>query len=123
MHLTATDLWMFLFLISISLAIYFFRHRLLAIFERVRYQRIPRSSNFEQDIEDGLTSETFDLNQNLEQNDTRPGLDSEEIRLIMKREGVSFDQARLLRQQRKLKANNVDPATGLPLDPKAVFFS
>jgi hypothetical protein len=73
---------------------------------------------------DGLTSETFDLSQNLRDGDTRAGLEnSEEIKRIMEQEGVGFDQARLLNQQRKFKSNNIDPQTGLPRDPKFVSFS
>ena len=41
----------------------------------------------------------------------------------MKTEHVTFDQARLIRQQRKFKTNNIDPQTGLPRDPKLVTFS
>jgi len=75
------------------------------------------------DIENGLTSETFDLSQNIRDGDSRPGLDSEEIKQIMEQEGVGFDQARLLRQQRMFKNNDIDPKTGLPKDPKFVSFS
>ena len=41
----------------------------------------------------------------------------------MRTENVTFDQARLIRQQRKFKTNNIDPQTGLPKDPKLVTFS
>ncbi|CAG8491490.1 5717_t:CDS:10 [Ambispora leptoticha] len=82
------------------------------------------TTSFETDIEDGLTSETFDLSQNLREGDSRAGLeDSDEIKKIMAREGVGFDQARLIRQQRKFKNNNIDPQTGVPKDPKFVSFS
>jgi hypothetical protein len=75
-------------------------------------------------MENGLTSETFDLEQNIIDGDSRPGLeDSEEIKRIMKTDNVTFDQARLIRQQRKFKTNNIDPQTGLPKDPKLVTFS
>ncbi|CAG8442042.1 1442_t:CDS:2 [Funneliformis caledonium] len=92
-----------------------------------RYQRLPTvfsSNSFQNDIENGLTSETFDLEQNIIEGDSRPGLeDSEEIKRIMEVEHVNFDQARLIRQQRKFKTNNIDPQTGLPRDPKLVTFS
>lgn len=62
--------------------------------------------SFEDDIEDGLTSSHFDLNTNLQEEDSRAGLkDKEEILKIMKKQHVSFDEARLIRQQRLLKKN------------------
>jgi len=104
-----------------------FRHRIAELMNKaIGYRRLPffTIGSFEQDVENGLTSVTFDLNQNIEDGDTRPGLsDTEEIKRIMKRRGVSFDEARLIRQQQLLKKNNVDPVTGLPLDPKAVYFN
>ncbi|CAG8465584.1 12000_t:CDS:10 [Ambispora gerdemannii] len=91
------------------------------------YRRLPAffsTTSFETDIEDGLTSETFDLSQNLHDGDSRAGLeDSDEIKKIMKQEGIGFDQARLIRQQQKFKTNNIDPQTGVPKDPKFVSFS
>ncbi|KAI9271799.1 hypothetical protein BDA99DRAFT_569583 [Phascolomyces articulosus] len=88
------------------------------------YHLLPTTlGSFEDDIDDGLTSSQFDLEANLEQNDQRAGLkDKEEILKIMKKQKVSFDEARLIRQQRLLKKNNIDPVTGLPLDPKFVTF-
>ncbi|KAI8058098.1 hypothetical protein BDF22DRAFT_739501 [Syncephalis plumigaleata] len=90
--------------------------------ERQGYLRVGNNSTFQQDIEDGLTSSNFDLNANVLDGDTRPGLDADEIRRIMKDEGCSFDEARLLRQQRILLRHNIDPRTGLPRDPKLVTF-
>lgn len=71
------------------------------------YHLLPTTiGSFEDDIEDGLTSSYFDLEANLEQNDQRAGLkDKEEILKIMKKQKVSFDEARLIRQQRLLKKN------------------
>lgn len=88
------------------------------------YHLLPTTlGSFEDDIQDGLTSSQFDLEANLDQDDQRAGLkDKEEILKIMKKQKVSFDEARLIRQQRLLKKNNIDPATGLPLDPKFVTF-
>ncbi|KAI9491370.1 hypothetical protein BDB00DRAFT_874412 [Zychaea mexicana] len=89
------------------------------------YHLLPTTlGSFEDDIDDGLTSSQFDLEaNNVENNDQRAGLkDKEEILKIMKKQKVSFDEARLIRQQRLLKKNNIDPATGLPLDPKFVTF-
>ncbi|KAI9013823.1 hypothetical protein CLU79DRAFT_838731 [Phycomyces nitens] len=88
------------------------------------YHLLPTTiGSFENDIEDGLTSSQFDLEANLEENDNRAGLkDKEEILKIMKKNNVSFDEARLIRQKRLLRKNGIDPDTGLPLDPKFVSF-
>ena len=71
------------------------------------YHLLPTTlGSFEDDIDDGLTSSQFDLEANLDQNDQRAGLkDKEEIIKIMKKQKVSFDEARLIRQQRLLKKN------------------
>ncbi|KAG0197253.1 hypothetical protein BGX28_009251 [Mortierella sp. GBA30] len=95
--------------------------------ERLRYSRLPffraEDSSFEQNIEEGLTSANFDLHQNLLDGDDRHGLENaNEIRKIMKKYKCNFDQARLIQQQNKMKANGIDPRTGVPIDPKAVYF-
>ncbi|ORY01934.1 hypothetical protein K493DRAFT_88660, partial [Basidiobolus meristosporus CBS 931.73] len=77
---------------------------------------------FLEDLENGLNSENFDIIQNIESGDSRPGLDSEEIQKIMKKHSCTFDEARVIRQKTKFQSNNIDPATGMPLDPKAVIF-
>ncbi|KAI8388428.1 uncharacterized protein BYT42DRAFT_560059 [Radiomyces spectabilis] len=120
------------FVLLLAVVLWFARHRIAhgasqlanATNRLLGYRILPtHEGSFETDIEDGLTSSQFDLHANLADNDHRAGLkDKEEIMRIMKRERVSFDQARLLRQQRLLKKNNIDPATGLPLDPKFVSF-
>lgn len=71
------------------------------------YHLLPTNEgSFETDIEDGLTSSQFDLTTNLDEEDQRAGLkDKEEILKIMRKQKVSFDQARLIRQQRLLKKN------------------
>ncbi|KAI8886551.1 hypothetical protein K501DRAFT_243975 [Backusella circina FSU 941] len=88
------------------------------------YHLLPTNAgSFESDIEDGLTSSQFDLTSNINEEDSRAGLkDKEEIMRIMKKQKCTFDEARLIRQQKLLKKNNIDPATGLPLDPKFVSF-
>lgn len=56
--------------------------------------------------------------------DERHGLENtDEIRKLMKKYKCNFDQARLIQQQNKMKANGIDPRTGVPIDPKAVYFS
>ncbi|KAF9302404.1 hypothetical protein BGZ74_005404 [Mortierella antarctica] len=97
--------------------------------ERLNYTQLPffrseEDSSFAQNIEEGLTSSNFDLHQNLLGGDERHGLENaEEIRKIMKKYRCNFDQARLIQQQNKMKANGIDPRTGVPIDPKAVYFS
>ncbi|KAJ2841870.1 hypothetical protein GGI22_007743 [Coemansia erecta] len=81
------------------------------------------SSAFLGDYRAGLSSQNFDISINIDDGDTRPGLDSEEVRRIMEEHGVSFDKARLIRQQRLMGRNNIDPETGMSMDPKAVTFS
>ncbi|KAG0284391.1 hypothetical protein BGZ96_011221 [Linnemannia gamsii] len=122
-----------LFLLLCIIAAYFTRSHWMPkveeLRERLRYTRLPffRSeddSSFQQNIEEGLTSSTFDLHQNLLGGDERQGLENtDEIRKIMKKYKCNFDQARLIQQQNKMKANGIDPRTGVPIDPKAVVFS
>ncbi|KAJ2611948.1 hypothetical protein H4S08_002919 [Coemansia sp. RSA 1365] len=78
---------------------------------------------FLSDYRAGLSSRNFDISANIEDGDSRPGLDSDEVRRIMEARSVSFDKARLIRQQQLMKSNDIDPSTGVPLDPKAVTFS
>lgn len=71
----------------------------------------------------GLSSTLFDINTNIADGDTRSGLDptgAQDVQTIMQNQGVSFDQARLIRHKQILVQNNIDPNTGLPLDRKAV---
>ncbi|KAJ9078873.1 hypothetical protein DSO57_1002110 [Entomophthora muscae] len=79
-------------------------------------------NSFSRDIEAGLTSSSFNTTQNLLDGDSRPGLDADDVKLIMEQERCSFDQARLIRQKRLMQKNNIDPDTGMPLDPKAPVF-
>ncbi|KAI0030077.1 hypothetical protein K488DRAFT_79821 [Vararia minispora EC-137] len=71
----------------------------------------------------GMTSANFDVEaDNLREGDARLGLDEQgtrEVMDIMQRENVNFDQARLIRHNRYLAANGIDPS-GMPLDAKAI---
>jgi hypothetical protein len=71
------------------------------------YHLLPTNAgSFESDIEDGLTSSQFDLSSNIDEEDNRAGLkDKEEIMRIMKKQKCTFDEARLIRQQKLLKKN------------------
>ncbi|KAI0825785.1 hypothetical protein BC629DRAFT_1578414 [Irpex lacteus] len=79
-------------------------------------------STFESQANAGLTSESFDIEANIRDGDSRAGLDeqgTQEVLDIMRRERVNFDQARLIRQNQIFAANGIGP-NGMPLDSKAV---
>jgi len=79
-------------------------------------------STFAAQADAGLTSGTFDIEANIADGDSRAGLDergTQEVLEIMRRERVNFDQARLIRHNRILAENGIDPS-GMPLDAKAV---
>ncbi|KAG0011504.1 hypothetical protein BGZ81_002141 [Podila clonocystis] len=89
-----------------------------------RYGQEKHANAFARNIEEGLSSANFDLQLNVINHDQRQGLENtDEIRQLMSEHGCDFDQARLLRQQRMMAAHGIDPETGCPLDPKAVYFS
>jgi len=103
---------------------YLFRERLVPLLPRklqsyVRtYSELP---TFDAAMEAGLHTGNFDLRSNLD--DAREGLDAQglsEVRRLMDRYSMSFDEARLRRQQDHFRRNGIDPATGLPLDKKAI---
>lgn len=99
-----------------------------------------RLSTFADQVNAGLTSESFDIEaNNINEGDSRAGLDEQgtrEVMDIMRRERVNFDQARLIRQNAILAANGIDPSgescrylvpplnadglVGMPLDSKAI---
>lgn len=121
-------------LIIVGLVLLFhFRHKIAAAHDRyrtrtrLRYSRLSgrESNGFEDDLEEGLSSNNFDIQSNIASNDTRKGLLEEakqEIRVIMNDQGLSFDEARLSYLQQKLDKNGIDK-NGMPLDPKTVTFS
>ncbi|KAF8966231.1 hypothetical protein BDZ97DRAFT_1698686 [Flammula alnicola] len=79
-------------------------------------------STFSQQVGLGMTSSDFDIEANIRDGDSRAGLDeqgTQEVLEIMRRERVDFDQARLIRHNRILARNGIDPS-GMPLDSKAV---
>ncbi|CDK27633.1 unnamed protein product [Kuraishia capsulata CBS 1993] len=81
------------------------------------------TGSFALDAEQGLTSSTFDIeSDNIGRGDTRKGLDEnakKQVHELMKKKGLSFDDARLEYTQSVMKNNNI-AADGTPLDPKAV---
>ncbi|KAF8166569.1 hypothetical protein K438DRAFT_1685481 [Mycena galopus ATCC 62051] len=79
-------------------------------------------ATFSEQIGAGMSSADFDLEANVRDDDSRQGLDEQgtrEIMEIMRRERVNFDQARLIRHNRILAQNGIDPS-GMPMDSKAI---
>ncbi|KAJ7132363.1 hypothetical protein C8R44DRAFT_612490 [Mycena epipterygia] len=79
-------------------------------------------ATFSAQIGAGMSSPEFDLEANVRDGDARAGLDEQgtrEVMDIMRRERVNFDQARLIRHNRILAENGIDP-TGMPMDSKAI---
>lgn len=126
----------FLTLLS-GTALYLTRARWLPSFQdtlsRVRlpgsgylYSRLsPGGGSFEDDIEAGLSSATFDLAGNVEGGDGRAGLDDgakREILKIMKKRRLKFDEARRVYMEQRFRENGIGP-DGRPRDPKFVSFS
>ncbi|GAA5844950.1 hypothetical protein JCM11251_007277 [Rhodosporidiobolus azoricus] len=78
-------------------------------------------NTFEDAAEQGFSTSTFDLGSNLA-GDSRAGLDERtltEVRRIMERQQVGFDEARRLQVEAVFKKNGVDEF-GFPIDPKAI---
>ena len=96
--------------ISLPLIVLFFtRDRWLRNIPRGLYSRLP---SFAKDIEDGLTSDDFDLSNNLASGDRRSGLDEHgkrEIKQIMKKRVVGFDEARRIYTESRFAKNNIGP--------------
>lgn len=87
------------------------------------YHRLP--SSFASDVEAGLSSSQFDLAGNIADGDSRAGLDGkakQEVKKIMKRQNVGFDEARRIYTEQRFARNNIGP-DGRPRDPKFVSFS
>ena len=77
------------------------------------------------DVESGFTSSAFDLSSNVMEGDSRGGLDAKakrDVQRLMKRRGISFDEARRVYTEQRFAKNNIG-ADGVPRDPKFVSFS
>ncbi|KAH7144628.1 hypothetical protein B0J13DRAFT_444286 [Dactylonectria estremocensis] len=116
------------FFIIVATALFFTRSRWLPRVPDLPgagyiYSRLPDS--FAGDIEAGLSSSTFDLSGNIEDGDSRAGLDDAakaEVLRIMKKRRLTFDKARKVYMESRFKANGIG-ADGIPRDPKFVSFS
>eukprot|EP00128_Syssomonas_multiformis_P002221 Colp12_sorted_trinity150504_noHs@4511 len=81
-------------------------------------------SSFQANIAAGLSSETFDLTHNVSNQDNRKGLDNaDEVKELMEKNGVTFDEARLILTRQRMLEHGIDPDTGCPIDTKVVTFS
>ncbi|KAJ4479686.1 hypothetical protein C8J55DRAFT_75529 [Lentinula edodes] len=95
-------------------------HRVQSLFPQFNHY-VPLST-FADQAGAGMSSSNFDIEANIIDGDSRSGLDergTQEVMEIMRRERVNFDQARLIRHNRILASNGIDPS-GMPLDSKAV---
>ncbi|UZJ55132.1 hypothetical protein CBS101457_004452 [Exobasidium rhododendri] len=126
-------------LVIFAIVVYFARYRLYAILpERLQtvliksagggnaslYSRLPAYDWSTSRIA-GLHSTLFDIESNIQNGDSRTGLEAsgaQEIERLMNTQGVDFDTARLMVNQARFSKNNIDPITGMPLDRKAVTF-
>lgn len=75
-------------------------------------------------MEHGLTSDSFDIGANVRSGDLRALDDAAkaEIRAMMLRRNMSFDEARLEYFRGKMKDNGIG-SNGVPTDPRTVTFS
>ena len=112
-------------LTTAPLALYYFRDRWihrLPVPDYI-YDRLP--SSFAGDIEEGFSTQDFNLSENIVSGDSRAGLDPKgkrEVRNIMRRQRVGFDEARRIYMENKFSKNGIGP-DGRPRDPKFVSFS
>ncbi|GAA5948962.1 hypothetical protein JCM3765_003969 [Sporobolomyces pararoseus] len=86
---------------------------------RLRYYAPLRT--FEDAAEQGFSTSNFDLSGNMA-GDQRAGLDDQtltELRRIMERNQVNFDEARRIQMERMFKKAGIGP-DGLPIDKKAI---
>lgn len=115
-----------------ALLLFHFRHKIAQAHDRYRTRRRNGYSTlgglaggFSDDLENGLSSNNFDINANIAAGDSRLGLDDQakqEIQRIMEAESILFDEARLKFSKGKFAKNNIG-ADGLPKDPKLVTFN
>ncbi|KAJ5902493.1 hypothetical protein N7495_003021 [Penicillium taxi] len=111
--------------IIVGTALYLTRSRWIPLINvpDIIYHRLP--SSFTSDLEDGLTSDQFDITTNIADGDSRAGLDQNakrEIRKIMKKRKLDFDEARRIYTEQRFAKHNIGP-DGRPRDPKFVSFS
>lgn len=109
-------------LISFGLLITYRRDHLINLLPSSVLHHFPSYApipTFDAAHSSGYSSTNFDLSDNLSAEDRRE-LDLTEVRRIMLEHSCNFDQARLIRHNRYLARNGVDPLTGLPTDRKAI---
>ena len=68
------------------------------------------------DVEDGFSSTDFNLGHNIVDGDSRGGLDEagkREVRQIMKKRKLGFDEARKVYTEKRFARNNIGPEVNL----------
>eukprot|EP01134_Creolimax_fragrantissima_P005022 CFRG5022T1 len=86
----------------------------------IDFQKLQESA-FEKNKEDGLSSETFNIDANIKNNTHVGGLKDTESIKRLQAAGLTFDQARLELTRQRMVDNGIDPITGLPLDDRAFY--
>ncbi|KAK3053741.1 hypothetical protein LTR09_005020 [Extremus antarcticus] len=110
---------------SIPAPLYALYDSLTDYIDRFRYQRLPQTMTFAEDAEAGFHSTTFNLAENIEEGDSRRGLDEagkREVHRVMQKRGVGFDEARRYVVEERFRREGIG-GDGRPLDRKAVMFS
>ncbi|GAA5895877.1 uncharacterized protein JCM6883_001644 [Sporobolomyces salmoneus] len=109
---------------AVAYLVYHFRSYYLdylpaSVSSRLRYYAPLRT--FEDAAEQGFSTSNFDLSANMA-GDQRAGLDDQtltELRRIMERNRVDFDEARRIHMERMFRKAGIGP-DGLPIDKKAI---
>lgn len=112
-----------IFILVILAVAFYFRRPLIDRYSSWRNSRSWRRG-FQADLENGLTSDNFDIEANIRAQDPR-SLDEnarEEIQALMEAQQLSFDEARLKYFRNKMAENGVG-SDGVPTDPRTVTLS
>lgn len=112
-----------IFILAILAVAFYFRRPLIDRYSSWRNSRSWRRG-FQADLENGLTSDNFDIEANIRAQDPR-SLDEnarEEIQALMEAQQLSFDEARLKYFRNKMAENGVG-SDGVPTDPRTVTLS
>ncbi|KAF5208867.1 hypothetical protein E0198_004767 [Clavispora lusitaniae] len=112
-----------IFILAILAVAFYFRRPLIDRYSNWRNSHSWRRG-FQADLENGLTSDNFDIEANIRAQDPR-SLDEnarEEIQALMEAQQLSFDEARLKYFRNKMAENGVG-SDGVPTDPRTVTLS
>lgn len=109
-----------------SVLLYFTRRHWLPALQEMMDKLFRRNENYSfiHDAEQGMSSQNFNLAGNITSDDSR-SLDASatrEIKKMMKRHNLSFDEARQRYITSRFSQHGIG-ADGMPTDPKALVFS